>query len=188
MKEILLSVIIPTYNVDKYLPACLDSLKEQDFQSYEVICIDDGSEDNTVSLLADYAEKWGKLKVCTQPHSGPGAARNLGLSKARGRYIYFMDSDDMLSPGSLSFMAETMEREQLDILAFGTEVLFENERLERERYREVQGFSYRKAFGTYVRGSELFRELVAFSDFIPSACLMCFRHDLLKEHRIFPRL
>ena len=185
MKEILISVIIPTYNVEKYLPACLGSLKEQDFQSYEVICIDDGSEDNTVSLLADYAEEWVGLKVCTQPHSGPGAARNLGLSKARGRYICFMDSDDMLSPGSLSFMAETMEREQLDILAFGAEVLFENERLERERYREVQGFSYRKAYGTYVRGSELFRELVALSDFIPSACLMCFRHNLLKEHNIF---
>ena len=84
MKEILLSVIIPTYNVEKYLPACLGSLKEQDFQSYEVICIDDGSTDKTVGILESYAKDWEKLNLHAQPHKGPGAARNLGLADPCG--------------------------------------------------------------------------------------------------------
>ncbi len=187
MQESLISIIIPTYNVERYLPACLTSLKEQDFQDFEVICIDDGSTDCTVDILKEWAANWPFLSFHPQPHQGPGAARNLGLAKARGKYICFMDSDDMLSPGSLTFIAEKMEQGSLDILSFGAEVFFENERLERERYREVQGFSYRKAYGQYERGSDLFCELISLGDFIPSACLMCFDHNLLKKNNIiFP--
>lgn len=186
-EETTLSIIIPAYNVEKYLPDCLKSLETQDFESFEVICVDDGSEDGTLASLKDWAEKWNKLKVCTRPHSGPGAARNLGLSQAKGKYICFMDSDDMLSPGSLGFIAQKMEQGALDILAFGAEVLFENDRLARERYREVQGFAYRKAYGLHEKGDRLLRELIGLGDFIPSACLMCFRQNLLKEHNIlFP--
>ena len=187
MEEAKLSVIIPAYNAEKYLPDCLDSLKGQDFKGFEVICVDDASEDGTLRRLTELQRDWRGLQVFARPHGGPGAARNFGLSRAKGEYICFVDSDDMLSPGSLSFMAETMERGRLDILAFGAEVLFENERLERERYRDVQGFSYRKAYGRHGRGSGLLRELIRSGDFIPSACLMCFRHGFLKRNNIrFP--
>lgn len=186
-EEPILSIIIPAYNAEPYLMPCLNSLKEQDFQEFEVICVDDGSVDGTAGILECWAGDWTALSIYRQPHSGPGAARNLGMSKARGRYLYFMDSDDMLAPASLSYMVEAMEKERLDILAFGAEVFFENGRLERERYRDVQGFSYRKAYGTYGKGRELFCELAALGDFIPSACLMCFRHKFLRECKIrFP--
>ena len=89
-----ISVIIPVYNAEKYLRECLDSIVNQTLKSIEVICINDGSTDNSLNILNEYAQKDERIRIINQDHQGAGAARNNGLEAAKGEYLYFMDSDD----------------------------------------------------------------------------------------------
>jgi glycosyltransferase involved in cell wall biosynthesis len=95
------SVIIPVYNVAPYLRPCLESVLEQTFADLEVICVDDGSSDGSSDILADYAGKDSRLRVLTQEHGREARARNKALALARGRYISFVDSDDLLDRNAL---------------------------------------------------------------------------------------
>ena len=88
------SVIIPVYNVEKYLRACLDSVVNQTLRDIEIICVDDGSTDSSPAILAEYAAKDPRVKVVTCPHTNAGAARNAGMAVATGEYLGFVDSDD----------------------------------------------------------------------------------------------
>ena len=91
-----ISVIIPVYNVEKYLEECLDSVVNQTFEDIEIICVNDGSTDKSLEILNDYASADDRIKVFTQENKRQGAARNLGLDKSSGDYVYFMDSDDYI--------------------------------------------------------------------------------------------
>lgn len=96
------SVIIPVYNVEKYLPKCLDSVVGQTYKNLEIICINDGSPDNSSAILESYAEKDGRIKIIHQENTGLSGARNTGIESATGEYIVFLDSDDWMD-------AETIE-------------------------------------------------------------------------------
>lgn len=91
-----LSVVIPVYNVEKYLSSCLDSLLGQKFKDFELILVDDGSKDRSGELCDDYARKHNNIVVIHKPNGGQGDARNVGLRMAKGEYVFFMDSDDFL--------------------------------------------------------------------------------------------
>lgn len=96
MSEI--SVIIPVYNTEKYLPRCIDSLLKQTFTDFEVILIDDGSTDNSLAVCQSYAAMDSRIIIIQSKHLGVGAVRNLGLDNAKGKYIMFCDSDDYVEP------------------------------------------------------------------------------------------
>lgn len=96
------SVIIPVYNVEKYLPECLDSVIGQTYKNLEILCIDDGSPDNSSEILERYAEKDGRIRIINQENKGLSGARNTGIEAATGDYIVFLDSDDWMD-------AETVE-------------------------------------------------------------------------------
>ena len=85
------SVIIPVYNVEKYLRACLDSVVNQTFRDIEIICVDDGSTDGSGAILDEYAAKDSRMRVIRQANAGAGAARNAGLDVATGEYVFFAD-------------------------------------------------------------------------------------------------
>lgn len=91
-----ISVIIPVYNCEKYLERCLDSIIEQSYKDFEIICVDDGSTDNSLEILKKYAQKHINISIYTQENKGPSAARNYGMEKAKGEYITFVDADDWL--------------------------------------------------------------------------------------------
>lgn len=93
-----ISIIIPVYKVEKYLARCLDSVLAQTFTDFEVICVNDGSPDNSAKILEDYAQKDARVKILAQQNQGQAAARNNGLRHAQGEYIYFLDSDDCIHP------------------------------------------------------------------------------------------
>ena len=90
------SVIIPVYNVEKYLRECLDSVINQTLKDIEIICIDDGSTDNSLSILKEYAKKDKRIKVINQENKGLSGARNTGIENATGEFIGFVDSDDWI--------------------------------------------------------------------------------------------
>ena len=94
----LLSVIIPVYNVEKYIGRCLDSIISQTFTNWECIIIDDGSPDKSGMICDEYAQNDSRIRVVHKKNNGVGSARNDGISKARGRYLTFIDSDDTIEP------------------------------------------------------------------------------------------
>lgn len=179
-----LSIIIPVYNSEKYLPECLDSILRQDFANFEIICIDDDSTDGSRKILSHYADGDRRIKILSQEHGGPGAARNLGLANAKGEYLYFMDSDDFLGEDhALSFMTEKMEQGNLDILCIAARLQFDSEQLKEQRYREVQYLDLQREYGLFPNGEALFCELVARGKFVPSVWLHCIRRSLLQRER-----
>lgn len=120
----LFSIIIPVYNVEKYIQACLDSVLGQSFSDWEAICVNDGSTDRSDSILEEYAAKDDRIRVITQPNSGTATARNTGLRVAEGDYIFFLDSDDWLEPDSLRILSNRLQGE--DILCFSGKRFFES--------------------------------------------------------------
>ena len=113
-----ISVIIPVYNVEKYLNECLDSVLAQTFKDFEVICVNDGSTDNSPEILRQYADKDQRVKIVTQNNQGLSMARNNGLKEACGRYVYFVDSDDAIHPQCLEIAYSLAEKQQADLVCF----------------------------------------------------------------------
>lgn len=114
-----ISIVIPAYNVAKYIAECLDSVLFQSFTDIEVICIDDHSSDNTPAQLHAYAEKDSRVRVVAfDENQGLSMVRNKGIELASGKYILFLDSDDMLAEGSLRLLSDTMQKHELDLLFF----------------------------------------------------------------------
>lgn len=110
-----ISVIIPVYNIQQHLRECLDSVLGQSYPHLQVICVDDGSTDESPAILAQYAQKDPRVQVIRQQNAGPGAARNTGLEAAAGEYVIFLDSDDWFEPDFLEKMVDTAVREGADV-------------------------------------------------------------------------
>ncbi len=113
-----ISVIIPIFNSELYLKECLDSVCNQTFKNLEIICINDGSTDNSLSILHEYGKQDNRIIIIDQENSGSGMARNVGLNSSNGKYIYFMDSDDFLELNALEDLYSIAEEKKLDILLF----------------------------------------------------------------------
>jgi len=117
MKDI--SVIVPVYNVDKYLSECLDSLINQSFTNIEIICVDDGSTDDSLRILEKYSKNDERIRIISQEHGGPGAGRNVGLKNACGKYVFFMDSDDFLELNTLELLYDNITSNESDVAFYG---------------------------------------------------------------------
>ncbi len=114
------SVIIPVYNTQEYLPACLDSVLAQTQQEIEVILVDDGSTDGSLEIERSYEDRDPRVRVIQQPNLRQGAARNRGLLEARGEYVYFMDSDDWIVPEHFETCYRVCKEFDLDFVTFET--------------------------------------------------------------------
>ena len=132
------SVVIPVYNVEKYLGECLDSVLRQTFKDLEIICVDDGSTDSSPKILAEYAAKDARIKIITQSNAGLSAARNAGMDAANGKYIYFLDSDDYITDDAMERCVEICERDGLDQLVFGCRCLFEDPAMDEATRRKKE--------------------------------------------------
>ena len=120
------SIILPVYNVDKYLSACIDSILSQTFSDYEIILVDDGSTDSCPQICDEYAEKNKCVKVIHKENGGLSDARNVGLKVAQGDYVFFIDSDDYLIDNTvLQLINEKLDNEP-DIVCFGSIKWFES--------------------------------------------------------------
>lgn len=120
----LFSIIIPVYNVEKYLRDCLDSVLGQTFADWEAICVDDGSSDGSSAVLEDYAKNDRRIKVISQENGGTAKARNTGMEAAQGDYIFFLDSDDWIERNALQNIATRLDGQ--DVLCFSGRRYFED--------------------------------------------------------------
>gem|GEM_PF-965389 len=110
------AVIIPVYNAERYIKQCLGTIRSQQGVDIEIICVDDGSTDGSLSILKALSEEDGRIKVFTQPNSGAGIARNLGISHADSEYLVFMDADDLLVAGSLKPLYDLAKESNVDLV------------------------------------------------------------------------
>lgn len=116
-----LSIIIPVYNVEAYLSMCLESLVTQDMDKseYEIILVNDGSTDNSLKIIKEFKEKFSNTIIINQENQGVSNARNNGLARANGKYVWFIDPDDFIEANSIPFIIESLESFNADIMEIG---------------------------------------------------------------------
>ena len=121
-----ISVIIPTYNVEKYIDQCLDSLQSQTFDNFEVLCVDDGSDDQTRERIREYGKADSRIRLIEMPHCGlAGVMRNEGIRQAKGDYCLFLDGDDFFEPEMLEHSLRKAREDDADICMFDARMYYE---------------------------------------------------------------
>ena len=117
----MVSILVPVYNSEKYLSFCLSSLASQDYGPMEILVLDDGSSDHSLSISEEFSRRGGRIRVIKEKHGGIGRARNILLREARGEYVLFVDSDDALSsPDFVSCLMADMDEYGADVVASRT--------------------------------------------------------------------
>ncbi|KZL89726.1 glycosyltransferase family 2 protein [Clostridium magnum] len=115
----MISIIVPVYNTQRYLHRCIESILKQSYKDLEIILIDDGSTDNSLSICQEYASRDKRIKVMHKDNEGQGAARNLALDICKGEYIGFVDSDDYIMPEMYQIMLESIKFHKADLAICG---------------------------------------------------------------------
>lgn len=179
----MISVIIPVYNVAKYIRECLDSIIKQTYHNWEALLIDDGSPDRSGEICDEYASIDSRFRVIHKENGGVSSARNIGLQKASGEYILFLDSDDMLHPSCLATCYELSSSHKLDLLQFGLTSTFTNETLIVSKSRDVQverpTIFFQHKHNVCIAGSFIKRDIILRN-------LICFNERMkLAEDQIF---
>lgn len=177
-----ISIIVPVYNVEKYLKECLDSILRQTFRDYEIICINDCSTDNSLQVLKEYEKEHMEIKVINNPiNKGLSYSRNIGLEIAKGKYIAFVDSDDYLIVNALEILHKEAEEKELEILYFDKEIIYEDAWKNQRIYTTSDKNDY---LGIYT-GKELFVRLSEKVESInPNAYTQFFLRDFLIKNTI----
>ncbi|MBQ9165892.1 MAG: glycosyltransferase, partial [Oscillospiraceae bacterium] len=175
------SVIIPVYNVENYLPKCLDSVLQQTLQEIEIVCVSDGSPDGSLEILMDYAKRYPNLKVLTQENGGLSVARNNGLKYANGEYIHFLDSDDTMELGAYEFLYSTAAEQDLDLLFFDANSVYETEDLKQAYPWYLHGYHSQKESDQVQSGSQYYINAVNDKTFRLSACMYIVRREFLLQ-------
>ena len=121
-----ISVIVPVYNVEKYLNKCVDSIINQTFKDIEIILVDDGSTDSSPKICDDYTKVDSRIKVVHQKNSGLSAARNTGIRQSSGKYLAFIDSDDYISKDFCEILYNSITREKADVSCINLETVRED--------------------------------------------------------------
>ena len=180
------SVIIPVYNVEKYLGECLDSILGQTLKDIEVLCVDDGSTDDSAKILADYAARDARVKVFASPHAGAFRAREVGVKAAKGEFIHFMDADDLLAPTAFGDLCSLADRERLDQIVFASSVFCEKDISAATRKWSMtltRYYSVPKAVaGRVMTGMELMSSLYAYRHFHVSPPLRLIRASVVTDN------
>lgn len=173
----LISVIIPVYNVEKYLHECVDSVLGQTYKNLEIILVDDGSTDSSGKICDEYAEKDSRIVVIHKKNDGPSKTRNAGLNRASGKYIYFLDSDDFITENAMETLVSAAESDSADL------VFFDAFSFSDDGSQVKQGYTVK---GTYTpkSGYEILTELHKNKDYHCAIYLLFIRHSLLADNNI----
>ena len=142
----LLTVVIPVYNVEKYLKRCLESILSQEWKCYDILLIDDGSSDNSPQICDDYVKEYDFISVIHKENSGLSEARNTGILHAKGEYVYFPDSDDWIEPQTFVELAEELESREFDIISFNREFVKSEEEIILSEPKTDQVYKGKEAF------------------------------------------
>ncbi|WP_312339742.1 glycosyltransferase [Sphingobacterium sp.] len=176
----LISIVMPVYNTAMYVDVAIQSIINQTYCYFELILINDGSTDQSLSILEKWVMSDKRVKLFSQENQGLSAARNKGLSLAKGQYIYFMDSDDILRADALSICLAYCEKQDLDFVYFDASVFADNSDesiLKDFHYSRLKTSAY-----TVFSGPDALQQQLKADDFFSSACMYLIRKDILDRH------
>ncbi len=165
------SIIIPVYNAEKTLKYCLDSLRRQTKNDFEVILIDDGSTDNSKSICIDYTIIDSRFTYYYQPNNGPSAARNKGIKLSKGHYLLFVDSDDYVSDDYLSEIEIAINNKSADLIFFGYKKMTPNGEILADCVPDVSNFTDMISIAIELSNKDLFGY----------TCIKAFRKDIIGD-------
>ena len=178
------SVIMPAYNVEAYIEDSVNSVIRQSLIEIEIICVNDGSRDRTLEILQTIARRDTRVVIIDQENQGQSKARNEGLSLARGEYIYFFDSDDLLDEDALRVLYNHAKRMDAQLVLFDGTAFFDNEELELQFSQKKTLYQRTHEYIGVYKGDELFTAMINNGDYIVSPCLQFFEHRYLRDHNI----
>jgi len=168
------SILVPVYNVEEYLPACLDSLLAQTFQDFEIICINDGSTDTSPAICDTYQQAHpDKIKVTHKANEGLISARRISIKQAQGEYLCFVDSDDLIVPTYLEKLNNAIESTQTDMVIFGFNRINESDEVTASFLPPLEERVYRSAEDLME-----IRSVIMTSNDLNSLCFKCTRTTL----------
>lgn len=179
-----ISVVVPIYNVEKYISDCLDSILNQSNQDFEIICVNDGSKDLSGNIVEKYQARYrNKIVYIEQENLGLSAARNTGVLAAKGDYICFVDSDDMLAENALEFLVSTVEKyPDVHIINYEMDkLIFENDQedISKKEYYKVENI-----YEGVKSGQELLIDMLNNHEYIESANLLLIDRQWLNDSKI----
>ncbi len=175
MNKSLISIIIPVYNVEKYLDRCISSVLDQTYQNLQIILVDDGSTDNCSELCEKYKILDARVRVIHKSNSGAADARNMGLQIADGEYIGFVDADDYIAKDMYECLYETLKKSECDIACCGRVNRFE------DNVKLKPQVDYVKKHVTILNNKEAMKALILFDGIDFSPCDKLFSIRVLKN-------
>lgn len=178
------SIVVPIYNSAKYLPDCLDSILSQSNKNFEIICLDDYSKDNSHEIMREYAKCDNRIKnFFSEENHGAAYTRNLGLLKSKGKFVWFVDADDIVKPNALTTLSNIMQQDNLDLICFDAEVIFEDDSV--TQHGAIQ--KRKKNYPGILSGIDFFVETIENDDYTCLVGCQFWRREFLLSHNIkFP--
>lgn len=180
-----ISVIMPCYNTEKYVAEALDSILTQKFQNFEILCFDDGSTDHTLEILHHYASKYTCMRVFENTNHGVGYERNAGILEAKGKYLYYMDSDDVLDSRCFDVLYSCAENNQLQLLYFDGSSFYETKELETKFPSYKKLYMREKRYPDIYKGEELYMRLRDDGAFRIAVTFQMVRRDYIVDNQLF---
>lgn len=176
-----ISIIIPVYNVEKYIKKCLNSIKHQTYKDIEVILVDDGSTDNSGKICDEYSKKDSRFKTYHIKNGGPSRARNYGLDRITGDYVTFVDSDDWLDIDVFEKIYNVIMGKSYDIILYNLRRIYKKRRIETNIFEDEEVVLYKEAIEKIL----LIPEKVTDKDIsaLKGICCKVYRKELLEELR-----
>ena len=165
------SVIIPVYNVEKYIRECLDSIVRQTLKDIEIICVNDGSTDGSLEILKEYGARDKRITILSQENRGISSARNHGAERASGEYFYFMDGDDILEKEALFKLYALAAEKNLDVVYFDGKSFFETEELREEKKNYITYYTRTGDYSRVMTGAQMFHEMLLMDEYRSSLCI-----------------
>lgn len=180
----LVSIIVPIYNVEQYLPACLDSLVNQTLHDIEIICVNDGSPDDSAVIVRNYMKEDCRIQLVEQENKGLSGARNSGIEVAKGKYVYFMDSDDILEPKAMEMCHKIAEETLVDIISFDALPFWDNGYEGKHIAQYDRSLLLSHVANKTLSSKALFREMLQVGAMRPSVWLSFIRRELLEKYQL----
>lgn len=183
-KEYGISVIMPCYNTEQYVEETLKSVLNQSFKDYEIICLNDGSTDGTLEILKRYQQSYPNIRVISSENHGVAYQRNTGVQCAQGKYIYYMDSDDLLKENCLETLYQYAEADNLDIVYFEADSFYETKEIEEAFPQFLTLYHRHKEYDGIYDGRNLYIQMENAGDIKMSVGLQFTRRQFLLDNNI----
>ena len=179
MNTPLVSIVIPVYNVEKYLRECVDSVLAQTYQNIEVILVDDGANDSSGEICNEYSTREGQVQIIHKKNGGQSSARNIGIKYSLGEFILFVDSDDLIRCDLVEKCVSYAKHNNTDVVFFNADSFLDGSN------RSIKQTYHRRHNYSPASGLIVFEELIKNKEYLISPCLIFVKRELLQNGLLF---